>query len=95
VIESVSASGAQVNIVYDAMGRVASSSNPFLSTGQPQYWTAFQYDTLGRDTVTTLAGGNTLQTSYSGLVVTTTDQVNRKMKRESSSEKYLSGMSWK
>ncbi|MEW6210188.1 MAG: hypothetical protein AB1631_17610 [Acidobacteriota bacterium] len=85
VIESVSASGAQVNTVYDAMGRVTSRSNPFPSTGSPQYWTAFQYDTLGRATVTTLPDGNTLQTSYTGLSVTTTDQVNRKMKRESDS----------
>jgi RHS repeat-associated protein len=85
VIESISSSGAQVNTVYDAMGRVASRSNPFPSTGSPQYWTAFQYDTLGRQTVTTLPDGNTLQTSYSGLTVTTTDQVNRKMKREADS----------
>ncbi|MEW6212669.1 MAG: hypothetical protein AB1631_30370, partial [Acidobacteriota bacterium] len=85
VIESVSASGAQVNTVYDSMGRVASRSNPFPSTGSPQHWTAFQYDTLGRATVTTLPDNNTLQTSYSGLTVTTTDQVNRRMKREADS----------
>jgi RHS repeat-associated protein len=85
VIKSISSSGAQVNTVYDAMGRVTSSSNPFPSTGSPQYWTAFLYDTLGRQTVTTLPDGNTLQTAYSGLTVTTTDQVNRKMKREADS----------
>ena len=81
VIKTVSASGTQVNTTYDSMGRVASTSNPFQSGGSPQYSTAFQYDTLGRQTVTTLPDNNTLQTSYSGLTVTT-DQVNRKMKQE-------------
>jgi YD repeat-containing protein len=83
VIKSISASGAQVNTVYDAMGRVTSRSNPFPSGGSPQYSTAFQYDTLGRATITTLPDGNTVQTSYSGQSVTTTDQVNRKMNRKS------------
>ncbi len=39
-------------------------------------------DVLGRTTVVTLPGGNTVQTTYSGKVTTVTDQVNRKIKRE-------------
>jgi FOG: Ankyrin repeat len=67
------------------------SANPFAIThtaihlpqgSTPDPLTTSQYDLLGRVTMVTLPGGNTLQTIYSGSVVTTTDQVNRKTKRE-------------
>ncbi len=79
---SVDANGAQVNYTYDSMGRLATQTNPFPQGGTPGPTTNFTYDLLGRVTVTTLPGGNTIQTAYSGGVVTTTDQVNRKIKRE-------------
>src|SRR6185369_14308584 len=45
--------------------------------------TTYTYDLLGRNTVVTLPGGNTVQTSYTNsAIVTVTDQVNRKIKRE-------------
>jgi uncharacterized protein RhaS with RHS repeats len=45
--------------------------------------TTYQYDLLGRNTLVTLPGGNTVQTTYTNSsIVTVTDQVNRKIKRE-------------
>src|SRR6185503_3319097 len=81
VIQQVDASGAQVNIRYDSMGRVASRTNPFPSGGTPGASTSYTYDGLGRATVVTLPDGQTVQTSYNGNAVTVTDQVNRKTQR--------------
>ncbi|HLG15475.1 MAG TPA: RHS repeat-associated core domain-containing protein, partial [Blastocatellia bacterium] len=81
-IQFIAGNGAQVNTSYDAMGRVTSRTNPFPSGGTPGPSTSFQYDALGRQTVTTLPDGNTVQNTYSGTAVTVTDQVNRKIKRE-------------
>jgi RHS repeat-associated protein len=80
--QSVDVNGAQINFTYDSMGRLATQTNPFPHGGTPGPVTSFTYDLLGRVTVTTLPGGNTIQMTYSGTVVTTTDQVNRKIKRE-------------
>jgi RHS repeat-associated protein len=82
VIQSVDRNGGQVNMTYDAMGRVASRTNPFPAGGTPGPATTFQYDALGRTTVTTLPDGNTVQNTYSGSTVTAIDQVGRKIKRE-------------
>jgi RHS repeat-associated protein len=71
----------QVNTTYDAMGRVATVSNPFTTGGTPAYWTSYSYDALGRTTVVTLPDNQTTQTSYNGNSVTETDQVNRKLQR--------------
>ncbi len=76
-------SDTQVNTTYDAMGRVESRTNPFGAGGTPGAETSYEYDALGRVTVTTLPDGDTIETSYDGDEVTTTDQVNRKIKRES------------
>lgn len=81
-IQSVDANNGQVNTSYDAMGRVGSRTNPFTAGGSPGPSTAFTYDALGRVTVVTLPDTQTLLTSYSGSTITATDQVNRKMKRE-------------
>jgi RHS repeat-associated protein len=80
---SVDANGAQTNFAYDNMGHRLTQTNPFPQGGTPGPVTSYQYDQLGRVTQVTLPGGNTIQTSYSGSVVTVTDQVNRKIKRES------------
>ena len=80
---SVDASGAQTNFTYNNMGRMISGTNPFPQGGTPGSVTAYAYDLLGRNTLVTLPGGNTVQTSYaSSTVLTATDQVNRKIKRE-------------
>ena len=73
----------QVNTSYDAMGRAASRTNPFTSGGTPGPATTYQYDLTNKATITTMPGGNTVRSDYSGSTVTVTDQVNRKIKRES------------
>jgi RHS repeat-associated protein len=82
--QSVDASGAQTNYTYDNMGRRVTQTNPFPQGGTPGPVTTYGYDPLGRQTTVTLPGGNTIQTAYvGGNIVTVTDQVNRKIKRES------------
>jgi RHS repeat-associated protein len=80
-IKETNVYGGQVNTTYNAMGQVASVSNPFTAGGTPAYLTNYAYDSLGRKTVVMLPDTQTLQTSYSGNSVTETDQVNRKMQR--------------
>ena len=80
---SVDANGAQTNFTYSNIGRMITRTNPFPQGGTPGPVTTYAYDLLGRNTVVTLPGGNTVQTSYtSSAIVTVTDQVNRKLKRE-------------
>ncbi|HXF39109.1 MAG TPA: RHS repeat-associated core domain-containing protein [Blastocatellia bacterium] len=80
---SVDANGAQTNFTYNNMGRMITRTNPFPQGGTPGPVTTYTYDLLGRNTVVTLPGGNTVQTSYTNsAIVTVTDQVNRKIKRE-------------
>ncbi len=83
---SVDTIGAQTNFTYDVMGRLLTQTNPFPQGGTPGPVTTYTYDQLSRTTLVTLPGGNTIQTAYSGSnIVTVTDQVNRKIKRESDS----------
>ena len=82
-IQTVNANNAQVNTAYDAMGRVVSQTNPFTAGGTPGPATTIQYDLANKAVITTLPGGNTVRSDYSGATVTATDQVNRKTKRES------------
>jgi RHS repeat-associated protein len=80
---SVDANGAQTNYTYNNMGRRLTQTNPFPQGGTPGPVSTYQYDLLGRNTLVTLPGGNTVQTTYtSSSIVTVTDQVNRKIKRE-------------
>ncbi len=74
--------GGQVNTGYDAMGRVASATNPFQAGGSPGPSTNYTYDALGRMTITTLPDNNTRRTEYSGATVTAFDEVSRKTKQE-------------
>lgn len=83
ITQSVDANGAQTNYTYDIMGRRLTQTNPFPQGGTPGPVMTYQYDQLGRVTQVTLPGGNTVQTAYiGGDIVTVTDQVNRKLKRE-------------
>lgn len=68
------------------MGHRLAHTNPFPQGGAPGPSAGYQYDELNRLIVTTLPGGNTTQTGYTGgNIVQLTDQVNRKTKRESDS----------
>ena len=82
VISVVGPNNGQVNTTYDSMGRMWKQTNPFQSGQTPGAETVNTFDALGRTTVVTLPDSQTVQTAYSGNSVTTTDQVNRKMKRE-------------
>jgi RHS repeat-associated protein len=80
--QSVDANNGQVNTSYDAMGRVATRTNPFTAGGTPGPSSGYTYDALGRVTIVTAPDGQTTQTTYTGNIVTATDQVGRKIKRE-------------
>jgi RHS repeat-associated protein len=82
VIQEVGANNGQVNTSYDAMARVASRTNPFTVGGQPGPVTTYTYDPLGRTKDMTLPDGQKLTNSYNGNSVTVTDQVNRKIQRQ-------------
>ncbi|MFY9553129.1 MAG: discoidin domain-containing protein [Blastocatellia bacterium] len=81
--QSVDANGAQTNFTFDNLGRLLTRTNPFPQGGTPGPLTIYSYDLLGRITLVTLPGGNTIQTTYtSSSIVISTDQVNRKTRRE-------------
>ncbi len=81
--QRIDAASNQINIAYDSMQRVCAQTNPFAQGGQPGPSTTYQYDALGRPSLTTLPDGvNTIQYSYSGTTRTVTDQVNRQIKQE-------------
>jgi RHS repeat-associated protein len=81
-IQEINEHGGQVNLAYDAMGRLASRTNPFPQGGTPAPASTYTYDILGRGTVITTPDSNTVTTTYSSRVTTVTDQVNRKTRRE-------------
>ncbi|HKY03301.1 MAG TPA: hypothetical protein VJQ56_00330, partial [Blastocatellia bacterium] len=83
VIQSVNNYDGQVNTTYDALGRVASRTNPFPVGGQPGPTTTYQYDTVGRLKQTTLPDNSVLTSTFSGAQVRSTSQINRKGMRES------------
>jgi RHS repeat-associated protein len=63
--------------VYDALGRVHQTSNPYRQSVQPVY-TTMAYDLAGRVTSVTTPGNGVVTTSYDGETVTVTDQALRK-----------------
>ncbi|HEX7316773.1 MAG TPA: RHS repeat-associated core domain-containing protein [Pyrinomonadaceae bacterium] len=83
---------------YDNMGRVSQSSNPFRTTvsgtgdpaqapywvtaDQPSYWTANEYDALGRTRLITLPDLTTVTTEFTGVYTTVTDQAGRKRRQK-------------
>lgn len=82
VIKETRPNGGKLDTTYDAMGRISKQSNPYTGT-PPGIETEYTYDALGRTTIMEMPDGDTVGTTYSGTTVTVTDQVNRKIKRES------------
>lgn len=70
---------------YDALGNVASVTNPYRTTSDPTYGsTTYQYDMLGRKTQLQHEPDGTTETwSYSGNVVTFTDENGNQWQRTS------------
>lgn len=62
-------------ITYDALGRVASVSNPYRSGGTV-YTTTYAYDPLNRTTQVTEQDGSTVLTSYTGRATLVQDEGN-------------------
>jgi YD repeat-containing protein len=62
---------------YDALGRVAQTSNPFRQ-GETVYWTNTKYDALGRVKSLTTADNAVVTTDYNGAQVLVTDQAGKK-----------------
>jgi RHS repeat-associated protein len=64
--------------VYDGLGRVYTSSNPYRSSSDMTYGlTAYAYDSLGRILSVTTPDGAVSTTAYAGAVTTSTDPANR------------------
>ena len=62
---------------YDALGHVASVTNPYRTTSDPTYGlTQNQYDALNRTTLITKPDGSTVQTAYCGPTTLVTDEAN-------------------
>jgi YD repeat-containing protein len=77
-----------VKSIYDDLGRLRKSTNPYNTTnpdgdttGLPNA-TVYDYDSLSRVATVTLPDQNTVTTSYNGAVATVTDQVGRQRKSE-------------
>ncbi len=65
---------------YDALGRVASTTNPSRQGDGLDFATTYGYDPLGRPTSVQTADGSTTTTSYLGNQVTTTDPAGKQRK---------------
>ena len=78
-----SAGGATVIKTYDPVGRVASVTNPYISTADPTYGvTQYNYDPLGRVTKTTKQDGSFSTMDYSGgNCIVGTDEAGTQMRR--------------
>ena len=63
-----------VDTSYDALGRVASRTEPYFA-GDTQYATTIQYDLIGRPTLTTRPDTSTQSVSYNGLTTTSTNEL--------------------
>jgi len=65
---------------YDALGRVASTSNPVRNNAGSPVYTTFSYDALGRPTQTIAPDGSTTSTVYSANTATVTDPAGKMLK---------------
>jgi len=67
------------DIVYDALGRTASVSNPYRTTSDSTYGvTRSYYDALGRAQLVVKPDGSAVTTSYSGNIMAVTDESGKK-----------------
>jgi len=63
------------DITYDALGRLASVSNPYYTTGDPTYGvTDYSYDALGRTTKITNPDSTSKTFAYAGSATKSTDE---------------------
>ncbi len=63
----------QKKVEYDAIGRKLKESEPYFSTDSPTQWNQFYFDEYGRPISQLSYTGKVINTSYSGLTVTVTD----------------------
>lgn len=77
--------------IYDPMGRVWKSSNPYRTTtrdgvsdvSHTSQWTETIYDSSGRVVTMTLADASVVQTSYQGVYMTVTDPAGKQRRQKS------------
>ncbi len=62
---------------YDALGRVATTTNPSRPGDGLGYLTTYSYDSLGRQTTVLYPDGSSASTTYSGNQVTITDEAGK------------------
>ncbi len=78
-----------MDTTYDALGRVATVTNPFCAPTDATYGvTGYAYDALGRTTQVTHPDGSIVTTTYNGRAVQVTDEGNgtRSVQRISQSD---------
>jgi len=75
IIQTTAANGATSETTYDALGRVASVTNPhFTSSSGTDGTTKYTYDALGRMLTEILPDSTSLEWSYNGTTTTATDE---------------------
>jgi RHS repeat-associated protein len=81
---STAPNGAMTVTTYDGVGNTSSVSNPhFSSSSATDGTTYYTYDALGRKKIQTQPDGSTLNWSYNGNIVTSTDEVRNTWTRTS------------
>jgi RHS repeat-associated protein len=71
----------KVSTIYDGLGRISQTSNPYRNGETPVYTTT-AYDLAGRGATVTTPDGATVSTAYNGNQTTVTDQAGKKRRGE-------------